>query len=50
MLAGTFRPDGFDLMRRFSKASRHPEVLCEEVERDLEQGLFGNNSAFIPSK
>jgi citrate lyase beta subunit len=44
MLAGTFRPYGFNLTGPVFEGLEHPAVLCEEVERDLEQGLFGKTA------
>ncbi len=44
MLAGMFRPCGFNLTAPVFEGFEHPEVLREEVERDLEQGFFGKTA------
>jgi citrate lyase beta subunit len=44
MLASTFRPYGFNLTAPVFEGFEHPEVLREEVERDLDQGLFGKTA------
>jgi citrate lyase beta subunit len=43
-LAGTFRPAGFNLTAPVFEGLEHPEVLREEVELDLEHGLFGKTA------
>jgi citrate lyase beta subunit len=43
-LAGTFRPQGFNLTAPVFEGLEHPDVLREEVERDLEHGLFGKTA------
>ncbi|WP_375767277.1 HpcH/HpaI aldolase/citrate lyase family protein [Archangium gephyra] len=44
MLAGTFRPHGLPLTAPVFEGLAHPEVLLEEVERDLAHGLFGKTA------
>ena len=44
MLACTFRPYGFNLTAPVFEGFEHPDVLREEVERDLEHGLFGKTA------
>ena len=44
MLAGIFRPAGFPLTAPVFEGLAHAAVLREEVERDLEHGLFGKTA------
>ncbi len=49
MLAGVFLPHGFHLTAPVFEGLAHEDVLLEEVERDLEHGLFGK-TAIHPSQ
>jgi citrate lyase beta subunit len=44
MLAGTFLPYGLPLTAPVFEGLAHPEVLLEEVERDLAHGLVGKTA------
>lgn len=44
ILAGTFHPCGFNLTAPVFEGFEHPDVLREEVERDLDHGLFGKTA------
>ena len=44
MLAGVFKPHGFNLTAPVFEGLAHPEVLASEVEQDLAHGLFGKTA------
>lgn len=44
LLAGTFRPFGFNLTGTVFEGLNHPEVLRREVQQDLQHGLFGKTA------
>jgi citrate lyase beta subunit len=43
-IVSVFRPEGFNLTAPVFEGLNHPDVLKDEVERDLDHGLFGKTA------